>query len=206
MRSRYDEELGQLHVELTKMGSLCEEAIEISSQLLFEDNIEKRQTVQALEDEIDHQERVIENHCMRLILLEQPVASDLKRVSAALKMISDLERIGDQALDIAQLPPFARFSMQTHIDDMAAMCQEMLRTTIRAFVGNELKLAQEAVKMDDIVDDLFMQVKDAAAKIIAEQPALAEDVLNLLMAAKYFERIGDHTVNISECVIRSLNH
>ena len=184
MRSRYDEELSQLHVQLTKMGSLCEEAIEVCSQLLFKDDKDQRKYVQDLEEAIDHQERVIENHCMRLILLEQPVAKDLKLVSGALKMISDLERIGDQAKDLAELPAFPNFSLYTHLDDMAAMCQEMLRTTIRAFVGNELKLAQEAVKMDDIVDNLFSQIKDEAARIIAEEPSAAEDVLNLLIAAK----------------------
>ena len=206
MRRRYDEELSQLHLQLTKMGSLCEEAIEVCSQLLFKEAPEKRKSVQALEETIDHQERLIEDHCMRLILLEQPVASELRLVRAALKMIADLERIGDQARDIAELPAFPHFSLYTYLDDMAAMCQEMLRTTIRAFVGNDLKLALEAVKMDDIVDNLFTKIKDEATKMMVDQPEVAGDLLNLLMAAKYFERMGDHTVNISESVIRTLNH
>lgn len=205
MRRRYIEELQMLHVQITKMGSLCEEAIETASQLLFEDNQEKYNQVQELEDAIDHQNRVIEDHCMRLILLEQPVARDLKQVSAALKMIVDLERIGDQTLDIAQLPVFPSFSMQVQLDDMTAMCGEMLQTTIRAFVGNDLKLAQEVLKMDDIVDDLFLKIKEESVKIIIQDPNAAADILNLMMAAKYLERIGDHTVNIAVSIVNSLS-
>lgn len=205
MRRRYDEELLQLHVQITKMGSLCEDAIETACQLLFEENADKLAMVKELEEAIDHQDRVIEDHCMRLILLEQPVAKDLKQVSAAMKMIGDMERIGDQALDIAQLPVFPNFSMQTPLDDMTAMCGEMLKTAIRAFIGNDLKLAQEVVKMDDVVDDLFLKIKAEAARLIAAAPEQAADVLNLLMAAKYLERIGDHSVNLAESIIHSLS-
>lgn len=205
MRHRYLEELQTLHLRMTKMGSLCEEAIEIANQLLFCENQEKYLQVEALEEEIDHQNRLIEDHCMRLLLLEQPVAKDLKQISAALKMIRDMERIGDQALDLAKLPIFPNFSLEVHLDDMSAMCAEMLRTTIRAFVGNDLKLAQEVVKMDDVVDDLFLKVKEEAGKLLAGGQDDASDVINLLMAAKYFERIADHVVNIAASIITSLS-
>ena len=200
MRSRYDEALNQIHQELIKMGSLCEESIEGACALLFKEDDETLERVQRLEQQINKEERVIEDMCMRVILLEQPVARDLKQISTALKMITDLERIGDQALDIASLPIFPTFSMETHLDDMCAMCGVMLNQAITAFIQNDLHFAKEVVKMDDVVDNLFIQVKNEAAKLIKEDTDHALDVLNLLMAAKYFERIGDHSVNIAQCV------
>lgn len=202
MRKNYEKALQDIHQELIKMGSLCEESIEIACTLLFNSNDEKLQKVSELEKQIDQHQHLIEKLCMRLLLLEQPLAGDFKRVSNALKMISDMERIGDQALDIASLPAFPGLSLQTHIDDMCAMCGLMLESAIKAFIQNDLYLANEVVKMDDIVDGLFTKVKEEAIDIIHNRPEQAFDVLNLLMASKYLERIGDHSVNIAECMLR----
>lgn len=198
MRRRYDEALNLIHQELIKMGSLCEESIELACTILYKENEETLEQVKYLEKRINEEEHTIEDMCMRVILLEQPVATDLRKISTALKMITDLERIGDQALDIASLPTFPSFSMEIHLDDMCAMCSMMLQGAIQAFIQNDLHLAKEIVKMDDIVDDLFLQVKEEAANLIKNDNELALDVLNLLMAAKYLERIGDHSVNIAE--------
>lgn len=200
MRKQYDKALQEIHQELIKMGSLCEESIEGACLLLFKEDEDLLEKVQSLEQQINKEERIIEDMCMRVILLEQPVAGDLRQISTALKMITDLERIGDQALDIASLPVFPSYSMETHLDDMCAMCGMMLKGAITAFIQNDLHLAKEIVKMDDVVDNLFIQVKNEAVKLIQEDASHASDVLNLLMAAKYFERIGDHSVNIAECV------
>ena len=200
MRRRYDQVLNEIHEELIKMGSLCEEAIEQACTLLYKNDENKLNDVKELEKQINKKERHIENLCMRSIILEQPVASDLRQISTALKMITDLERIGDQALDIATLPPFPTFSMEIHLDDMCAMCGLMLKGAINAFIQNDENLAKEVIMSDDIVDGLFLKVKEEATNIIYENKELASDVLNLLMAAKYLERIADHSVNLAECL------
>ena len=200
MRRRYDLALQEIHEELIKMGSLCEQSIELACSLLYKNDNDSFEEVENLEKQINKKERHIENLCMRSITLQQPVAGDLKQISIALKMITDLERIGDQALDIASLPPFPSFSMEIHLDDMCAMCGLMLKRAIDAFIQNDIHMAQEVIASDDIVDGLFVKVKDEATKLIQNNPELASDILNLLMAAKYLERIADHSVNLAECV------
>lgn len=200
MRTRYNKALQEIHEELIKMGSMCEQSIELACKLLYREDETVLKHVNNLQKQINKEERIIEDLCMRVILLEQPVASDLRQISTALKMITDLERIGDQALDIATLPTFPSFSMEVCLDDMCAMCSFMLKNAITAFIQDDKRSAQEVIKSDDIVDRLFIQVKEEATKIIQENPNYSFDILNLLMVAKYLERVADHSVNIAECI------
>ena len=203
MRNNFDKQLDQLHVELIKMGGLCEEAISISARVLLGEQEDTEQKTASLEREIDQLEHDIETRCMRLLLQQQPVASDLRTVSAALKMISDMERIGDQAADIADLAPYvAEHTLQSksHIMDMAYSAVSMVTDSVEAFVRNDIALAKKVIKADDTVDNLFNQVKNELIKLIRQNEINAEAALDLLMAAKYFERIGDHAVNLAEAV------
>ena len=221
MRTRFDEQMEELHVELIKMGSLCEEAIALSAQILNECSREEevdeevreeaiqtvRNKISNLEEEIDSKEYEIETLCMRLLLQQQPVARDLRNISSALKMISDMERIGDQASDIADLTTqgLGYYSQSMiHIDDMAKATVRMVTGSVDAFVKNDLTLAKKVIKSDDEVDNLFEKVKTELMDLIYEKKIDARESLNLLMAAKYFERIGDHAVNVAEWVEYSI--
>lgn len=202
-RTRFDEQLEELHVELIKMGSLCEEAISLSARALEEEDKEIEKRVFHLETEIDEMERTIETLCMRLLLHQQPVARDLRTVSAALKMISDMERIGDQAADIVELVPYivkSETKSKSHIKDMAKETVSMVTDSVEAFVKKNLDLAAKVIKKDDIVDEMFAQIKQELMELVRSQDVDAEPALDLLMAAKYFERIGDHAVNVAEWV------
>lgn len=207
MRIQFDEQLKLLHGELIKMGSLCEEAISLSAKALTDapEGLEKR--VSPLETEIDQMERQIESRCLKLLLQQQPVAKDLRTISAALKMISDMERIGDQAADIAELIPYIADSTaqsKLHIGDMARAAVSMVTNSIDAFVRQDLALARHVMADDDQVDDLFSQIKTELTGLIRQNDIQAEAALDLLMAAKYFERIGDHAVNLAEWVEYSI--
>lgn len=208
MRTRFDKQLEQLHVELIKMGSLCEQAITLAAQALDQPERDVVKKVAAMEGEIDEKEREIENICMRLLLQQQqPVARDLRIISAALKMISDLERIGDQAADIADLAPYivsSSISSKVQIHDMAAATIRMVTLSVDAFVKNDLELAESVVISDDIVDDLFNKVKGELLDLIRKNNVDPRAALDILMAAKYFERIGDHAVNVAEWVQYSI--
>ena len=207
MRRRFEEELKELHVELIRMGSLCEQAIALSSRVLQEKNEKLRSRNKEIEESIDEKERRIETICMGLILMQQPVAGDLWAISAAMKMISDMERIGDQAADIANLAPYITelaSKSKIHIGDMARAAVSMVTDSIDAFVKNDLELARSVRKDDDIVDELFTKVKKELGELISQNNVRAEEALDLLMAAKYFERIGDHAVNIAEWVEYSI--
>lgn len=204
MRNRLDEQLERLNTELIKMGALCEESIACAVKALFDEksslNIEK---VNANEEEIDHLERDIESLCMKLLLQQQPVARDLRTVSSALKMISDMERIGDQSQDIAEISKFVHSTDLTgkvHISEMANEAIKMVTTSVDSFVKKDLKLAQRAIDMDDKVDRLFLEVKKELTELVRGDASDAEYFLDLLMAAKYLERIGDHATNIAEWV------
>lgn len=206
MRTRFDEQLEQLHVELIKMGSLCEEAISIAAKGLMEEDVQV-QKVFSLESEIDRMERDIENRCMRLLLQQQPVAKDLRNISTALKMISDMERIGDQAADIVELIPYiSGFSLQSklHIGEMARSTVSMVIDSVDAFVKGDQKLARQVMESDDKVDELFNTIKEELMELISQKGVEAQAALDLLMAAKYFERIGDHAVNLAEWVEYSI--
>lgn len=202
MRSRFDEQLELLNVELIRMGALCEDAIAYASRtLLGEANLAEQ--VYRTDREIDQKERDIENLCMRLLLKQQPVASDLRLVSSALKMISDMERIGDQASDIAEISSFIQtreVESNLHIRDMAEATIRMVTQSVDSFVKKDLQIAREVIRYDDVVDDLFNKVKEELIGLISEDSLSGEFCIDMLMIAKYFERIGDHATNIAEWV------
>lgn len=202
MRSRFDEQLELLNVELIRMGALCEDAISYASRtMLGEGNLAEQ--VYKTDREIDQKERDIENLCMRLLLKQQPVASDLRLVSSALKMISDMERIGDQASDIAEISSFIQtrdVESNLHIRDMAEATIHMVTQSIDSFVKKDLEIAREVIRYDDVVDDLFNKVKEELIGLIARDSSSGEFCIDMLMIAKYFERIGDHATNIAEWV------
>lgn len=203
MRENFDQQLKKLNEELEQMGILCEKSVEEAMNALLNGNAESRLKASLLEEEIDHKERAIETMCVKLLLKQQPVAKDLRTVSAALKMISDMERIGDQASDIADIAKFlgtSEITHRVHLQQMAEAAMEMLNHSIDAFVRKDLTLAQEVMKADDKVDELLDQIKSELVQIIAESPQKGELLLDILMVAKYFERIGDHVVNIAEWV------
>lgn len=204
MRSRFDEQLALLNRELIEMGALCEEVIALSAQALTEGNAELAARVAPLDQEIDRKEREIESLCLKLLLQQQPVAKDLRQISAALKMITDMERIGDQAGDIAELVTFMAgepyIKKLEHLPQMAAATQRMLTQAIDAFVRRDLALAQQVMEMDDIVDGLFEEMKSELILLLPKDTANASQCIDFLMIAKYYERIGDHAVNIAEWV------
>ncbi|MCI5847892.1 MAG: phosphate signaling complex protein PhoU [Candidatus Limiplasma sp.] len=205
MRSRFDEQLALLNRELIEMGALCEDVISIVSDALLGGAAAEK--VAPLDAEIDQKERSIESMCLKLLLQQQPVARDLRQISAALKMITDMERIGDQAEDIAEI---IRFLNGRHIENgqlMHAMSQaviQMVTQSVDAFVKHDIILAEKVVSNDDVVDDYFDQVKQKLIDRIAQDPTEGEYALDLLMIAKYYERIGDHAVNIAQWVIFSV--
>lgn len=207
MRSRFDEQLAQLHREFIEMGALCERVIALASRALTTGDKTLAQQVPPLDRDIDRKERDIENLCLRLLLHQQPVAGDLRRISAALKMITDMERIGDQAEDIAEIVTF----LAGRGPEDSELMREMARATIKmvtdsvdAFVKRDILLAEQVVRDDDTVDAYFDQVKHKLIEKIAAEPSDGEYALDLLMIAKYFERIGDHATNIAEWVIFSV--
>ena len=206
MRDKFNEQLEQLNVELIKMGALCEEGISASTKALLEQDDALRETAIAAERETDQKERDIENLCMRMLLQQQPVAGDLRAISAALKMISDMERIGDQAADIAEITKYVANSpvvSRVPIADMARSVIGMVTDSIDSFVRKNLDLAQKVVRTDDEIDDLFLAVKNELIRCI-ERGDDGEACIDLLMIAKYLERIGDHAVNIAQWVEYSL--
>ena len=207
MRSRFDEQLAQLNRQLIEMGALCEEVISMASRALMDGDLPLAAKVAPLDAEIDQKERDIENLCLKLLLQQQPVAKDLRQISAALKMITDMERIGDQAEDIAEIIKFLNGRTVENgalIREMASAAIKMVTESVDAFVKHDIMLAEKVVSDDDIVDRYFDQVKQKLIERIAQQPADGEYALDLLMIAKYFERIGDHAVNLAEWVIFSV--
>ncbi len=203
MRNKYDEELQNLHNSLIKMGSLCEHAITFAMKCFDEDNEGSIDTVKLTEVKINEFEREIERQCLKLLLQQQPVAGDLRGISAVLKMITDLERIGDQAVDIAELSRYTS-GLNSHLQSMAQNAIEMLSSAIDAFVDANLELAQETIEKDDVVDSLFLDVRYDIIEMMTTSKDNAENMLDMLMIAKYLERIADHAVNVSEWVIFSI--
>ena len=207
MRNRFDEQLNNLNNELITMGALCEDAISSAVKLLVDNNLKMKETVYETDKQIDQIERDIETLCMKLLMQQQPVASDLRTISSALKMISDMERIGDQASDIAEIAEYANgcgMQSETHIADMARATIQMVTDSIDSFVKKDVALAHTVIEHDNIVDDLFDKVKGELITAIENKAANAEALIDLLMIAKYFERIGDHAENIAEWVIYSI--
>ena len=203
-RNRFYYQLEQLNHELIKMGTLCEYAISNAALALLENDESLPQKVFEAEAKIDRMERDIETMCMKLLLHQQPVATDLRCVSSALKMISDMERIGDQAADIAEISQYLKNNYSTskvHIKEMAKETIKMVTDSIESYVNKDLELAEAVIVADDKVDELFKRVKGEIIELIAEDKGKnGEFCLDLLMVAKYLERIGDHATNIAEWV------
>ena len=207
MRNKFDSQLERLNLELITMGSLCEDAISASVKGFLDDDDALCRKAVETEDEINRKERDIESICMKLLLEQQPVARDLRVISSALKMISDMERIGDQAYDIAEIAKFVKNSnvkSKIHIKDMAAAATKMVTDSVDSFVKKDVELARAVMAYDDKVDNLFNCVKDELVQLITEDKANGEFCIDLLMIAKYLERIGDHAVNIAEFVEYSI--
>ena len=206
MRSRFDEQLALLNRELIEMGALCEEVIALSAQALTEGNAELAVRVVPLDQEIDRKEREIEAICLRLLLQQQPVAKDLRLISAAMKMIADMERIGDQASDIAELVLHLHAKSTDAVgvlEDILKMGDDvlkMVKRSIAAYVQVDLAVAAEVIAHDDVIDAAFARISSEIAQYIAARPTEAETALDLFMVTKYLERLGDHAVNVAEWV------
>ena len=207
MRNKFDEQLGRLHVELIQMGAVCEEAISAAAEALLKGDASLAAAAVEAERDLDRREREVENLCLKLLLQQQPVARDLRDISAALKMISDLERIGDQAADIAELASYVRVpdgSGVLHIADMTRAVIGMVTDSVESFVRKDLELARAVCAADDKVDALFSQVKQELIDMLSADAAWGQQGLDLLMVAKYLERIGDHATNVAEWVEYSI--
>lgn len=206
MRSRFDEQLALLNKQMIEMGSLCEEIITRVLRALSGEQ-ELLSKIPALGTEIDQKERTIETLCLKLLLHQQPVAKDLRQISAALKMITDMERIGDQAEDIGEIIPFVKnrpAKADELLHEMAAASIKMVTKSVDAFVEQNVTLARRVISDDDIVDNYFTQIKQSLITEIIENPIDGECLIDLLMITKYFERIGDHATNIAEWVVFSV--
>ena len=207
MRDKFNEQLALLKQELMEMGALCERVIELVASALAQGGGEETAEVAALDREIDEKEKNIEAVCLRLLLQQQPVAGDLRQVSAALKMVTDMERIGDQAEDIAEIIEYlgGRVPEESiQIREMAAAAIKMVTESVNAYVNQDVAAAEEVIASDDIVDNYFGSVRKSLIEVIAQNPSDGEYALDLLMIAKYFERIGDHAANIAEWVLFSI--
>ena len=203
IRTIFDDELSLLNTELIKMGALCERAVRSALNVYFLGKKADAETANKLEKEIDSKERDIEDLCMKLILRQQPVAGDLRLISSAIKMISDMERIGDQAQDIADIAiniNSDEINDHVHIRNMSETALSMVSKSIDAFVKKDVSTAEEVIKMDDIVDEGFDKIKEELIQAVREDNKKSEEYIDILMIAKYIERIGDHAVNIAEWV------
>lgn len=202
MRNKFDMQLELLNEQLTRMGELCELAINRVTKALVEGNLEQAKKVMAADEEIDQMEKDIERLCLKLLLQQQPVAKDLRQISAALKMITDMERIGDQTADIAEIIISAGMSEAgdvKKIEEMSAGVARMVNDSVTAYVERDLELARKVMEADDNIDGLFDDIRRSIINLIAEGNR-GEQGVDLIMIAKYLERIGDHATNIAEWV------
>lgn len=208
MRNKFDEQLKYLNKEMTNMGNLCQQVISKAIKVTMDDgNQQLKHEVLDIDNEIDRKEREIETICMKLLLRQQPVATDLRIISSALKMISDMERIGDQASDIVELAKYVKnndIKHNIHLDEMAQEVIKMVDESVDSFVNKDLYLARTVIISDDIVDNYFDDIKRRLIKMITETQNDGEEYIDLLMIAKYLERIGDHATNIAEWVEYSI--
>ena len=202
MRNRFDTQLMELNNELIAMGALCENAIASSVKALLNGDVKLAASAIRIDQEIDRKEREIESMCLKLLLQQQPVASDLRLISAVLKMITDIERIGDQASDIAEIVTYLPkiSGHNKHIEEMAQATIKMVTDSLDAFVRRDLTLAWSVIEYDDVVDNLFTACKKDLIADIANNPADGERVLDILMIAKYLERMSDHATNLAEWI------
>ncbi len=208
MRNRFDRQLVTLNDEMIEMGSMIEKAIQQAITALITQDVAKAKEIIDYDEDIDHQEKTIENLCLKLLLQQQPVARDLRVISSALKMITDMERIGDHASDISEMAilmadkPYIK--KLEHIQEMAKEASVMLVGSIEAFVNKDLQQAHDIIVRDDVVDDLFEQIKTELIEMIHKDPDVGDQAMDLLMVAKYLERIGDHACNIADWVTFSI--
>ena len=207
MRNLFDSQLNTLHRKLIEMGSACETAIDLAVKALLEGNADIAHEAASHDREIDQMERDIEAICLKMLLQQQPVARDLRQISAAMKIITDMERIGDQAEDIGEIVPFLNGRTGVECEDirlMAETAQQMVRSSIDAYVNQDMALVKKVIAMDDIVDDAFDRTKETLIHMISSNREDGQYCLDLLMIAKYLERIGDHATNIAEWVAFSI--
>lgn len=204
MRNRFDQQLELLNTNLLEMGALIERSIENATQALVRQDVEAAKAAIAADNEVDHKEREIESLCLKLLLQQQPVAKDLRLISAALKMITDMERIGDQAADISGIVNYIAgepyIKELVHLPQMGENAIRMVRGSLDAYVNKDIDLARKVMAMDDAIDDLFDIVKNELIGHIRADAASGSQAIDLLMIAKYYERIGDHAQNIAEWV------
>lgn len=203
MRNKFDMQLDKMNEMLIQMGKLCEKAIANATKAVADGNLEMAKIVIGEDEEIDQMEKDIERLCLKLLLQQQPVAKDLRQISAALKMITDMERIGDQASDIAEILLSANESEAApipYLTEMAAATSKMVTKSVQAFVEKDLELTRKVILADDTVDELFDKVKEKLVSFLAKNDNSGERAIDMLMIAKYLERIGDHATNIAEWV------
>lgn len=209
MRSKFNEQLNKLNSELIKMGQTVERNIQTAIEALIQGDEEKAKQIITADDEVDKMQREIENICFHLLIQQQPVAKDLRTITAAMKMVTDMERIGDHATDIGEMAEFLAGSDMVEgletLKDMTREASVMLIHSIDAFTEKDAVKAKEVIEHDDVVDDLFVKVKSELISLIAKSPEHGEAQLDLLMIAKYLERIGDHATNIAEWVLYALD-
>lgn len=205
MRSKFDNQLQELNKEMIEMGNKIIESIKIAIEALVNRDVKKAKTIMDSDVDIDHLQKKIENICFNLLIQQQPVAKDLRTVTAAMKMVTDMERIGDHASDISEMTILmgenSKADTFEHICKMASETMIMLNHSIEAYVEKSVEKAQEVIAHDDIVDDLFDATKKNVVNLILKNPSEGEEATDYLMIAKYFERIGDHATNIAEWVI-----
>ena len=207
MRSRFDEQLDLLNKEMITMGALCENAIAMSAKAVAEGDLALTESIPALAEQIGQKEREIESLCLKLLLQQQPVAKDLRIISSALKMVTDMERIGHQSADIAEIVRMANLKVggdTEEVRNMALAVIKMVSESIDAFVKKDDDMAQAVIAYDDVVDDCFDRVKNLLIDRFSQPGIDGEQTIDLLMVAKYFERIGDHAVNIAKWVVFSI--
>jgi phosphate transport system protein len=208
MRTRFDEQLSELNDMLIEMGVMIEKAIKNATRAIVDHEKKRAKKAIEMDSEIDQQEKDIESLCLQLLLRQQPVAKDLRLISAAMKMVTDMERIGDQAADISEIAKYLigkenLINLET-IPLMAEATSRMVTDAIDAFVKKDLELAQKVIDYDDVVDELFHRIRNDVISLIQNDSACGEQAVDYMMVAKYFERIGDHATNIAEWVVFSI--
>ena len=211
MRNKFDEQLKNLNDEMLLMGSMIEENIQAAIHALVESDAVLAESIVEKDSMIDRKQREIENICFNLLIQQQPVAKDLRTITAAMKMVTDMERIGDHAADISEMTIMLSKNggVSGNLNTIMKMATEssvMLIDSIDAFTWKDVEKAKKVIEHDDIVDDLFDQVKEELISLIGNDPEKGEQEINMLMIAKYLERIGDHATNIAEWVIYSLDN
>ena len=208
MRSKFDEQLAELNKEMVRMGNMIEQSIAKAVNAFYKQDVEQAKKIMEADYEVDQAQKRIENICFNLLIQQQPVARDLRTITAAMKMVTDIERIGDHAADIAEMTILMSGGPAVqnldHINKMASEAVLMLNWSIEAYVEKDVKKARDVIERDNVVDNLFDQNKKDIIQMILNNPRAGEQVIDLLMVAKYFERIGDHATNIAEWVIYAL--